>query len=216
MKNFIYHDFPKLERVDGPEGRVYNTPTGKQYPSITRVTGMLTEDSIKQWRSRVGNEEANRVSTKAANRGTRIHTLCENFLQGKPVEPDMFDVEFWNEFKPYVDKIDNIHALESKLYSDKLQVAGTVDCIGDYDGVPNIIDFKTSGKPKDINNIQHYFLQATAYSVMFEELTGIIIPDITILIGVDHDKPQIFQQKRSSFIRQLIDTRQKFKKIYLL
>ena len=216
MKNFIYHDFPKLERVDGPEGRVYNTPTGKQYPSITRVTGMLTEDSIKQWRSRVGNEEANKISTKAANRGTRIHTLCENFLQGKPVEPDMFDVEFWNEFKPYVDKIDNIHALESKLYSDKLQVAGTVDCIGDYEGVPNIIDFKTSGKPKDINNIQHYFLQATAYSVMFEELTGIIIPDITILIGVDHDKPQIFQQKRSSFIRQLIDTRQKFKKIYLL
>ena len=216
MKNFIYHDFPKLERVDGPEGRVYNTPTGKQYPSITRVTGMLTEDSIKQWRSRVGNEEANKISTKAANRGTRIHTLCENFLQDKPVEPDMFDVEFWNEFKPYVDKIDNIHALESKLYSDKLQVAGTVDCIGDYEGVPNIIDFKTSGKPKDINNIQHYFLQATAYSVMFEELTGIIIPDITILIGVDHDKPQIFQQKRSSFIRQLIDTRQKFKKIYLL
>ena len=216
MKNFIYHDFPKLERVDGPEGRVYNTPTGKQYPSITRVTGMLTEDSIKQWRSRVGNEEATRVSTKAANRGTRIHTLCENFLQGKPVEPDMFDIEFWNEFKPYVDKIDNIHALESKLYSDKLQVAGTVDCIGDYEGIPNIIDFKTSGKPKDINNIQHYFLQATAYSVMFEELTGIIIPDITILIGVDHDKPQIFQQKRSSFIRQLIDTRQKFKKIYLL
>ena len=216
MKNFIYHDFPKLERVDGPEGRVYNTPTGKQYPSITRVTGMLTEDSIKQWRSRVGNEEANKISTKAANRGTRIHTLCENFLQGKPVEPDMFDVEFWNEFKPYVDKIDNIHALESKLYSDKLQVAGTVDCIGDYEGIPNIIDFKTSGNPKDINSIQHYFLQATAYSVMFEELTGIIIPDITILIGVDHDKPQIFQQKRSSFIRHLIDTRQKFKKIYLL
>ena len=216
MKNFIYHDFPKLERIDGPEGRVYNTPTGKQYPSITRVTGMLTEDSIKQWRSRVGNEEANKISTKAANRGTRIHTLCENFLQGKPVEPDMFDVEFWNEFKPYVDKIDNIHALESKLYSDKLQVAGTVDCIGDYEGVPNIIDFKTSGKPKDINNIQHYFLQATAYSVMFEELTGIIIPDITILIGVDHDKPQVFQGKRSSFIHLLIDTRQKFKKIYLL
>ena len=216
MKNFIYHDFPKLERVDGPEGRVYNTPTGKQYPSITRVTGMLTEDSIKQWRGRVGNEEANKISTKAANRGTRIHTLCENFLQGKPVEPDMFDVEFWNEFKPYVDKIDNIHALESKLYSDKLQVAGTVDCIGDYEGVPNIIDFKTSGKPKDINSIQHYFLQATAYSVMFEELTGIIIPDITILIGVDHDKPQVFQGKRSSFIHRLVETRQSFKKIYLL
>ena len=216
MKNFIYHDFPKLERVDGPDGRVYNTPSGKRYPSITRVTGMLTEQAIKEWRGRVGNEEANRVSTKASNRGTRIHTLCEDFLKSKPVEPDMFDVELWNSMKPYVDKIDNIHALESKLYSDKLQVAGTVDCIGEYEGTLNIIDFKTSGKPKDINNIQHYFLQATAYSVMFEELTGIVVPDITILIGVDHDKPQVFQQKRSSFIQRLVDTRQSFKKIYLL
>ena len=216
MKNFIYHDFPKLERVDGPDGRVYNTPSGKRYPSITRVTGMLTEDSIKQWRNRVGHEEANKISTKASNRGTRIHTLCEDFLKGKPVQSSMFDTELWVSMMPYVDKIDNIHALESKLYSDKLQVAGTVDCIGEYEGVLNIIDFKTSGKQKDINNIQHYFLQATAYSVMFEELTGIVVPDITILIGVDHDKPQIFQQKRSSFIRQLIDTRQQFKKIYLL
>mgnify|MGYP003338437173 CR=1 FL=1 len=216
MKNFIYHDFPKLERVDGPDGRVYNTPSGKRYPSITRVTGMLTEQAIKEWRGRVGHEEANKISTKASNRGTRIHTLCEDFLKSKPVEPDMFDVELWNSIKSYVDKIDNIHALESKLYSDKLQVAGTVDCIGEYEGVLNIIDFKTSGKQKDINNIQHYFLQATAYSVMFEELTGITVPDITILIGVDHDKPQVFQQKRSSFIQRLVDTRQSFKKIYLL
>ena len=216
MKNFIYHDFPKLERVDGPDGRVYNTPSGKIYPSITRVTGMLTEVAISDWRKRVGNEEANRVSTKASNRGTRIHTLCEDFLKGDPVEPGMFDLELWNSMKPYVDKIDNIHALESKLYSDKLQVAGTVDCIGEYEGVLNIIDFKTSGKPKDINSIVHYFLQATAYSVMFEELTGITVPDITILIGVDHDKPQVFQEKRSSFIHRLVDTRQQFKKIYLL
>ena len=216
MKNFIYHDFPKLERVDGPDGRVYNTPSGKRYPSITRVTGMLTEDSIKQWRNRVGHEEANKISTKASNRGTRIHTLCEDFLKGKPVQSSMFDTELWVSMMPYVDKIDNIHALESKLYSDKLQVAGTVDCIGEYEGVLNIIDFKTSGKQKDINNIQHYFLQATAYSVMFEELTGIVVPDITILIGVDHDKPQVFQQKRSSFIQRLVDTRQSFKKIYLL
>lgn len=216
MKNFIYHDFPKLERVDGPEGRTYNTPSGNKYPSITRVTGMLTEDSIAQWRRNVGAETANRISTKASGRGTRIHTLCENFLKGDPVEPDLVDYEMWKSLRPYVDKIDNIHALESKLYSDKLQVAGTVDCIGDFDGIPNIIDFKTSGKPKDINNILHYFLQATAYSVMFEELTGIIVPNITILIGVDHEQPQIFQQKRSSFIHKLVDTRHQFKKIYLL
>jgi hypothetical protein len=216
LKNFIYHDFPKLERVDGPDGRVYNTPSGKMYPSITRVTGLLTQEHIAEWRNRVGQEAATRISTKASGRGTRIHTLCEEFLKGNTVEPSLPDYEMWKSMIPYVDKIDNIHALESKLYSDKLQVAGTVDCIGEYDGVLNIIDFKTSGKPKDINNIQHYFLQATAYSVMFEELTGIIVPNLTILIGVDHDKPQVFQGKRSSFIRQLIDLRQQFKKLNLL
>lgn len=216
MKNFIYHDFPKLERVDGPDGRTYNTPDGKRYPSITRVTGMLTQSYIAEWRNRVGHEAATRISTKASSRGTRIHTLCEEFLKGNTVDPSLTDHEMWKSMIPYVDKIDNIHALESKLYSDKLQVAGTVDCIGDYDGIPNIIDFKTSGKPKDINSIQHYFLQATAYSVMFEELTGIAVPNITILIGVDHDKTQVFQGKRSSFIRQLIDIRQSFKKLNLL
>ena len=216
MKNFIYHDFPELKRVDGPDGRVYNTPSGNRYPSITRVTGMLTEASVAAWRRRVGEAEATRISTAASSRGTRIHTLCEDFLKGEKVEPDMFDLEFWNKLRPYVDKIDNIHALESKLYSDKLQVAGTVDCIGEFDGVLNIIDFKTSKKPKDINNIQHYFLQATAYSVMFEELTGIAVPNLTILIGVDHDNPQVFQGKRSSFIHQLVDLRQSFRKINLL
>ena len=202
--------------MDLPQGRVYKTPTGKAYPSVTAVTGFLTKQAIAAWRNRVGEEEANRVSAQASSRGTRIHSLCESFLLGNEVESDMFDTEMWNSLKPIVDKIDNIHALESKLYSDKLELAGTVDCIGEFDGVMSVIDFKTSKRPKDINNIQHYFLQATAYSVMFEELTGIAVQDLTILIGVDHDHPQIFQQKRKNFIRTLVDVRQQYRKLNLL
>jgi hypothetical protein len=216
LKNFIHHDFPVLERLDLPEGRVYKTPSGKNYPSVTQVTGHLTKQAINAWRKRVGEAEATRVSTAASGRGTRIHSLCESFLLGEAVEADMFDTDMWNSMKPVVDKIDNIHALESKLYSDKLELAGTVDCIGEYDGVISVIDFKTSKRPKDINNIQHYFLQATAYSVMFEELTGIQVPNLTIIIGVDDDKPQIFQGKRNSFILNLVDLRQTFKKLNLL
>jgi genome maintenance exonuclease 1 len=216
LKNFIYHEFPVLERMDLPEGRVYKTPSGKAYPSVTQVTGSLTKHHILAWRKRVGEEEANRVSTVASGRGTRIHSLCEAFLRADDVQADMFDSDMWNDMKPYVDKIDNIHALESKLYSDKLELAGTVDCIGEYDGVLSVIDFKTSKRLKDINSIQHYFLQATAYSVMFEELTGIAVPNLAILIGVDHEQPQIFQGKRSSFIQPLIDLRQSFRKINLL
>lgn len=216
MKNFICHDFPVIERLDLPEGRRYKVPSGKLYPSVTTVTGHLDKDWYTSWVARVGEEEAARISKKATDRGTRIHALCEDQLLGKNPMPELVDMDMWSDLKPVIDKIDNIHALESKLYSDKLEVAGTVDCIAEFDGRLSVIDFKTSKNPKDINNIEHYFIQATAYSVMFQELYDIAIPDITIIIGVDHDKPQIFHQKRKGFIQQLIDLRQSFKKIYLL
>jgi genome maintenance exonuclease 1 len=205
-----------LERLDLPEGRRYKVPSGKLYPSVTTVTGHLDKDWYTSWVARVGKEEADRISKKATDRGTRIHALCEDHLLGKNPMPELVDMDMWSDLKPVIDKIDNIHALESKLYSDKLEVAGTVDCIAEFDGRLSVIDFKTSKNPKDINNIEHYFIQATAYSVMFQELYDIAIPDITIIIGVDHDKPQIFHQKRKGFIQQLIDLRQSFKKIYLL
>ena len=216
MKNFIRHDFPVIERLDLPEGRRYKVPSGKLYPSVTTVTGHLDKDWYTSWVARVGEEEAARISKKATDRGTRIHALCEDHLLGKNPMPELVDMDMWSDLKPVIDKIDNIHALESKLYSDKLELAGTVDCIGEYDGVLSVIDFKTSKRLKDINSIQHYFLQATAYSVMFEELTGIAVPNLAILIGVDHEQPQIFQGKRSSFIQPLIDLRQSFRKINLL
>jgi genome maintenance exonuclease 1 len=128
----------------------------------------------------------------------------------------MFDADMWRTLRPVIDRIDNIHALESKLYSDRLEVAGTVDCIGEFDGELSVIDFKTSKRPKDINNIDNYFVQATAYSVMFQELFDIQIPNVTIIIGVDDEQPQIFHQKRKGFINQLIDLRQSFKQIHLL
>jgi len=216
LKNFIHHEFPVIERLDLPEGRRYKVPSGKLYPSVTTVLGHLPKPGIDAWKKRVGEAEAQRISKVATDRGTRIHTLAENFFLGNPLKIDIFDHDMWNTLHPVLDKIDNIHALEGKLYSDKLEVAGTVDCIAEYNGVLSIIDFKTSKRPKDINNIQDYFVQATAYSVMFEELFGISIPDLTIIIGVDDEQPQIFQQKRKNFIRNLIDLRQSFKKIYLL
>ena len=216
MKNFIHHEFPEVIRMDLPEGRRYKVPSGKLYPSVTTVTGHLSNASLDAWKKRVGEEEAARISKRATDRGTRIHTLCEDFLKGKNPQADLVDMDMWSDLRPVIDKIDNIHALESKLYSDKLEVAGTVDCIAEFDGTLSVIDFKTSKNPKDINNIEHYFIQATAYSVMFQELYDIAIPDITIIIGVDHDKPQVFHQKRKGFIHQLVDLRQSFKKIYLL
>lgn len=216
MKNFIHHEFPKVIRIDGGTHRLYKTPNGDLYPSVTSVLGHLPNPGIEAWKKRVGEEEAKRVSKKATDRGTRIHTLAENYFLGKPLDIDMFDHDMWKSLQPVMDKIDNIHALEGMLYSDKLRVAGTVDCIGEFDGELSVIDFKTSGKPKDINNIDNYFIQATAYSVMFQELFDIPIQNLTIIIGVDDAQPQIFQQKRKGFIQKLIDLRQSFKSINLL
>lgn len=208
MKNFIHHDFPVVKRITLPDIRLYETPNGDRYPSVTTVTGQLNKHHIDAWRKRVGDAVADRISKQAADRGTRIHSYCESFLLGESLEVDMFDYDFWKTMKPVVDRIDNIHALEAMLYSDQLRMAGTVDCIGEYDGLLSVIDFKTSKKPKQREDIEHYFIQATAYSVMFEELFGIVIKDITIIIGVDDAEPQVFQAQRKNYIKKLVDLRQ--------
>lgn len=200
MKNFIHHDFAKLERITTPEVRLYKTPSGKSYPSVTSVTGLHTAKGIAEWRKRVGAEEANRISSKASARGTRIHQYCEDYLRGKIFEADMFDLEMFNSIKFLLDGIDNIHALETPLYSDHLQVAGTVDCIAEFQGKLSVIDFKTSSKPKDRDDIYNYFMQCAAYSVAFEERTGIPIGRLVIIMAVDNDDPRWFIEKRDNWI----------------
>lgn len=213
-KTFIHHDIPKLERIDGGENRLYKTPSGRAYPSVTSVTGLQSKASIMEWRKRVGEEEANRISRKATSRGTRVHTLCEHYLLGKELNIDMFDVEMWSTMRPLVDRIDNIHCLETPLYSDHLEVAGTVDCIGEFDGKLSVIDFKTSSRVKERNDIHNYFEQTSAYSVMFEERTGIPVGQLVILMAIDDDAPRIFIEKRDNWIggfkKQRMDFRNKY------
>ena len=166
MKTFIHHDFPKLERDTSPDGtRVYKTPSGRAYPSVTTVTSLHNAEGIAKWRARVGAEEANRISSKASARGARIHSLCEAYLRNERCEPDIFDKELFGSIEQWLGDIDNIHALEDPLYSDYLQVAGTVDCIAEFQGKLSIIDFKTASKPKDRDDIYNYFMQTAAYSV---------------------------------------------------
>ena len=213
MRTFIDHGFTKLKRIDSPEGRMYETPSGRAYPSVTTVTGLHSKQSIMEWRKKVGEAEANRISSRAANRGTRIHTLCEDYLNGKDVRPDLFDSEVFKSIVPYLDNIDNIHALESPLYSHHLQVAGTVDCIAEYKGKLRIIDFKTSSKLKNRDWIHGYFMQTSAYAVMFEELTGITVGRMLILIGVDNEEPQVFEEKRDDWIGEFKVLRQEYLQI---
>jgi genome maintenance exonuclease 1 len=217
MFNHIECELPKLNRVTNEDGtRVYQTPTVNKYPSVTTVTGLLKKQSIIAWRKRVGEEEANRISSTAARRGTRIHSLAEKYLLNETVNPDMFDIEMWNKFKPILHNINNIYALEQSLFSDHLEVAGTVDCIAEYNGKMSVIDFKTSKRIKERDNIHDYFMQCSAYAVAFEEMTKIPVPQIVILIAVDEEDPLIFVEKRNTWINGFRDLRLEYKRIKLI
>ena len=213
MFNHIPLELPKLQRVTNSDGsRVYATPSGKKYPSVTTVTGLLKKDIINEWRKRVGDEEANKISSKAAKRGTRIHTLCEKYLLNEEVSAEMFDNEMWNSMRPLLDDIDDIYALEQPLYSDHLQVAGTVDCIARYKGKLSVIDFKSSKRIKHRDDIHDYFIQCSAYAVAFEELTGIPVPRLIILMAVDDEKPLVFNEKRKDWIEEFKTLRLEYKR----
>ena len=217
MFNHVQLEFPKLKRVTADNGsRVYETPSGKAYPSVTTVTGLLKKQAIMEWRKRVGEDEANKISSKAASRGTRIHGLCEQYLLNKEVVPNMFDNDMWKNMKPHLHNINNIYALEQPLYSDHLEVAGTVDCIAEYNGKMSVIDFKTSKRLKHRDDIHDYFMQCSAYAVAFEEMTKIPVPQLVILIAVDDEQPLVFVEKRNEWISGFKDLRAEYKKWKLI
>jgi genome maintenance exonuclease 1 len=214
MFNHIHLELPKLKRVTSEDGtRVYETPTGKKYPSVTTVTGLLKKRAILEWRKKVGEEEANRISSTAARRGTRLHTLCEKHLLNENVPVNMFDQEMWNSVKPHLSDINNIYALESSLYSNHLEVAGTVDCIAEYKGKLSVIDFKTSRRVKTRDDIHDYFIQCSAYAVAFEEMTGNPVSRLVVIMGVDNEQPLIFQERRDDWVSEFKKLRAEYKRI---
>lgn len=196
---------PKLEQVNVDGTRYYVTPEGNKYPSITTVLSAYNQKAIFEWRKRVGEEEANRISKQASGRGTRIHKLCEDYLNNK--EPEFktpLDTAMFESFKPVLHRINNIYAQEIRMYSDHLRIAGTVDCIAEFDGKLSVIDFKTARKAKREEDIENYFMQASAYAIMFEERFGIPVSRTVIAIAVDEEEPQIFINKRDSFVKPLM------------
>lgn len=194
------------ETINGK--RFYVTPDGKKYPSVTTITSQHNKQSIMEWRKRVGEEEANRISSRAAGRGTQVHKLCEDYLNNnldyaKGHMPS--NLVMFKKIQPIIDEyINNIHAIEVPLYSHHLRTAGRVDCIAEFDGKISVIDFKTANNAKEENKIRNYFMQCTAYAIMFEERTGIPVPRIAVVIAVDSDEPQVFVKKRNEFVEDFL------------
>lgn len=213
---FVDLGYPDLIAETASSGRTYTTPYGKKYPSVTTVLSILSEDSIREWRQRVGEEEANRISSKAAKRGTNVHSIVERYLLNLPDYNAGFLPNIIDNFKSMKPVLDNhigeIYALEKPLYSDHLSLAGRVDCIAQFDGKISVIDFKTSRRLKSREHIEGYFIQESFYAVAFEERTGIPVSNLVTIIGVDDEKPQVFIEKRDRWVPKLIQTIEEYNK----
>ena len=212
--NIIELGYEDLVAETTDTGRTYKCPDGSSFNSVTTVLKVLSEDAIQAWRRRVGEDVANKIGVRAANRGTAVHSIIERYLDNnveydKDVMPDVLST--FKDVQPILDKhITEILGLEAPLYSKHLKLAGRVDCVGVFDDKLSIIDFKTSRKIKKKEWIHNYFAQASAYAIMFEERTGIPVPQLVIIIAVDNEEPQVFVEKRDDWTELLF----KAKEIY--
>ena len=212
--NIIELGYEDLVAETTDTGRTYKCPDGSSFNSVTTVLKVLSEDAIQAWRRRVGEDVANKIGVRAANRGTAVHSIIERYLDNdieydKDVMPDVLST--FKDVQPILDEhISEILGLEAPLYSKHLKLAGRVDCVGVFDNKLSIIDFKTSRKIKKKEWIHNYFAQASAYAIMFEERTGIPVPQLVIIIAVDNEEPQVFVEKRDDWTELLF----KAKEIY--
>jgi genome maintenance exonuclease 1 len=196
-----------------PDGkRFYTLPDGTKLPSVTTVLGAQKKAAIMAWRKRVGEEKANAISKKASGRGTNVHTLCERYLNNDPLGDIMPDAkEMFLSLKPTLNRINNIHYQEQALWSTQLGMAGRTDCIGEFDGELSSIDFKTSSRVKLREDIQDYFQQTAAYGIMYEELIGVPINKLVIIMAVENSEPLIFIEKTEDHIEGLVEAIQFYK-----
>lgn len=207
-------ELTEMNAVTTEKGRRYRTPEGVDLPSITTVLSILSRDSIMKWRRRVGAEEANRISHRASTRGTAVHAIIEKYINNEENFKDGYTPDIIGSFldlKPILDsRIGRVYAQEAPLYSTHLGVAGLVDCVADFDGKLSIIDFKTSMKPKKKDWVTNYFMQESAYAIMWEERTTQPITQLVTIISVDNHEPQIFIEHRDNWVRPLRETIAKY------
>ena len=202
MKKFIHRDdvgdFEVPERVEKDGRRYYVTPDGNHYPSITSILAQQENLGLEVWKAKVGEKEAKRISQESTRIGTAVHQMAEFYLSNyiiKLKDEDKKIVDTFNRLRFLLGNINNIVGLEIPLFSDLLRVAGTCDCIANYNGQLSIIDFKTSRKPKKEEWIDDYYMQTFAYKMMFEEMTGIEIQQIVILVAcVESFDVQVFKK----------------------
>jgi len=212
---FIKVDETKLPKTVGKniDGVRFYEIDGTSYPSVTSVLSLLKGDSLKEWRAKVGESVANWEMGRAARRGKAMHTIVEQYMKSQttPIR-DVLPLGLFKLIRPYVDQIDNVRLLESIMYSKKLTIAGQVDCVAEYNGKLSVIDFKSANKTREEGWIENYFLQTTAYAMMYEEIYGEKIEQIVVIIACEDGVAQTFIKKTADYQQKLMESIDNFYK----
>ncbi len=208
MFNHVQISLPEVTTETINRKRFYVTPEGEKYPSITTVLSIRKKEGLFEWRKRVGNDVANYVARTSASRGTKVHHMCEDYLNNEFDEEkhkkDFLPFCLFNQLKDQVlCNVGNIHAQEAGLYSDKYKVAGRVDCVAEYKDTLSIIDFKTSTRERSDDWNENYYIQGSAYAEMFEERTKIKIDQVVILVVTEDGTVQEFVKSKQDYLPML-------------
>lgn len=194
-----------LETVYDQGKRYYITPEGSKYRSVTTALSSMGAEKIAQWRKRVGEEEATRISTRSSTRGTKLHKICEDYVLGNHIDLDPIQKITFDPIKKYLDQyMDVVYGVELGLYSNTLQLAGRCDLVGRLHGMPCIIDFKTASKPKKEEWITNYFFQTTAYAQMVTERYQTLVKWVCILIVTEDGELQVFYRPVKNYYKDLV------------
>ena len=215
--NFVELDKDKLPKTKGKriDGMRFYDVDGHNYPSVTTVLGYNTGDGIKKWRESIGEDVANYEMRRAAARGKATHNLIEQYIKAEtPSERAVLPLGLFRLIKPYVDQISNVHLLEAIMYSKQLTLAGQVDCVAEYNGKLSVIDFKTSNKYKQEDWVQSYFMQCTAYAIMYEELFGTPIEQVVVLQSGEDGSCNAFIKNKATYMADLEKAIKDFYKYY--
>ena len=219
---FTHSDVPfvpvERETIDGVRYyKVFGTEELVRMPSITSVISWRNRDKFKKWRAKVGEEVANNITRKATHRGTDAHTLIEEYLNNSETFSDVLPLSqfLFKQSKPTLDKIDNILCQETALYSTELGIAGSVDCIAEFDDELAVIDFKTSAKPKPREWIEDYFVQCAAYACMLYEMKGIMVKKFVIIMTCEDGSVEVYEERDkkkyinllSEYIREFVESK---------
>jgi len=214
---FISVDNSKLPKTVGKNinGIRFYDIDGKSYPSVTSVLSLLKAFSLKEWRSKIGDAVANWEMGRAARRGKSMHTLVEQYLKNQTTSiRDVLPLGLFKLIRPYIDQINNIRLLETIMYSKNLTIAGQVDCIAEYNGKLSVIDFKSANKTREESWIENYYLQTTAYAMMYEETFSEKIEQLVVIIACEDGVAQTFIKKTDEYKQKLIESIDNFYKTY--